>query len=109
MAVDYTKLSFSSDKQIDKVVYESSVITYSVPAASSRTESLTNPYGSKCFITLAWSTDGTSYYPAQAYTAVTDTYTVNGWVDQNSVYVYLENNSASPLTMYIKYALDTIT
>lgn len=107
--VDYTKLSFSSDKPIDKIVYESPVTSYSVGPGASSTQVLTNEYGAAAFLTLAWSTDNVSFYPGGGYVTVTNTYLANGWVSSSNVYIYLENNSAGTLTFYVKYTLDTIT
>lgn len=111
MAVDFTKLQFSSNYVADKIVYESPVLTYSVGATTVITKTVDNSYGIKAFITLAWSVDGTNYYPMQSTVSsnyVTQ-YTANGWCSASTVYIYLENNTAGTLTFYIKYVLDSIT
>jgi hypothetical protein len=111
MAVDFTKLQASSDYVADKIVYESPVLTYSVGATTATTKTVTNEYGLKAFITLAWSVDGTNYYPMQSTvsTNYVTQYTANGWCNNSTVYIYLENNTAGTLTFYIKYVLDSIT
>lgn len=111
MAVDFTKLQFSSNHVPDKIVYESPVLTYSVGATTVVTKTVTNSYGSKAFITLAWSLDGSNYYPMQSTVSINyvTQYTANGWCSDSTVYIYLENNTAGTLTFYIKYVLDSIT
>lgn len=103
------KVRFTSLFPTDKIVYESTFSRSVAGGGTQVTTSITNPYGQKAFITLAWSVDGTNYYPAQAYTAITAPYTVNGWVDDTTIYIYIENYSGGTVTFYIKYALDSIT
>lgn len=105
---NYNDIAFASQFPIDKIAYESEVLSYTQGASSGTTRTLTNEYGRKCFISLIWSTDQTNWYPAQAYVTLTNTYTVNGWVDASTVYIRTENNSGSSITFYVKYVLDTI-
>ena len=111
MTLDTTKIAFTSDYISDKIVYESPVLTYSQGATSSSTKTVANPYGAKAFITLAWSVDGTNYYPANATisTNYVTQYTANGSCSDSTVYIYLENNTGGSITFYIKFVLDTIT
>lgn len=104
-------LGFLSTYTIDKIVYENSSAPYTFGLADSSTvtNTIANPISTKCFITLAWSVDGTNYYPAQAVVSPTNPYTANGWVDNNFVYIYAENFSGSTQTFSIIYALDTTT
>ncbi len=99
---------FTGKYKTDKVVYESPVLEYSVGGGATNTATIANPYGKKAFITLAFSTNGSDYYPAQAYVTMTNTYTANGWVDANNVYIYCENNSGGTINFYVKYVLDAI-
>lgn len=103
------KVRFTSLFPTDKIVHEGTYTRSVAGGGTQVTDSITNPYGKKAFITLAWSVDGTNYYPAQAYTAITAPYTVNAWVDASTIYIYMENYSAGTVTFYIKYALDSIT
>ena len=99
--------SITSDNNTDKVVHEDST-SYSVGTGATSTQSIDNPYGAKCFITLEWSVDNLNFYPSQAVVDPSNPYTTNGWVDSSSVYFYMENYSGSTQTFYIRYALDTI-
>lgn len=106
--------NFDSNYLVDKVVYENkdTPLTYSVGATTNVTQTVTNSYGAACFITMAWSIDGTNYYSADAVipaAAYTTAQTANAWVDATTVYIYLENNSAGAVTFSVIYALDTIT
>lgn len=113
MALQPNNLNYTSALVIDKVVYDDTVtapLSYTVAGGgTTTTQTVTNPYGKVCFITLSWSVDGTNYYPAQAYTTSNALYTANGWVDATSVYIYMENYAVGSVTFSIKYALDTIT
>lgn len=108
LASNFNKLEFATLFPIDKIVYESPVLTYTQGASSETTRTVVNPYAKKCFITLVWSTNQIDYYPAQAYTTITNTYSANGWVDSTSVYIHTQNNTGSSITYYIKFVLDTI-
>lgn len=111
MSLASNNIALASDFVADKIVYESPVLTYSVAATTATTQTVTNPYGQKAFITLAWSIDGTNYYPMQATVSsnyVTQ-YTANGSCSASTVYIYMENNTGSTLTFYIKFVLDSIT
>lgn len=105
------KLNYYSGDGIDKVVAENidTPLTYSVPDLTTQNQTLTNPYGIKCFITMSFSVDGTNYYPAQSVLTDLNPTTANAWVDATSIYLVMENFSGSTKTFYIKYALDTIT
>jgi len=111
MPSQVNKINYSSEYTIDKIVYENkdSPLTYSVADSTTPTQTVTNPLGAKCFVTLAWSVDGSNYYPAQAIVSPSNPYTANGWADATTVYIYMENFSGSTQTFYIKYALDTIS
>ena len=111
MTLDTTKIAFTSEYISDKVVYESPVLTYSQGASSFSTQTVANPYGVKALTTLAWSVDGTNYYPANATISVNyvTQYTANGSCSASNVHIYLENNTGGAITFYIKFALDTIT
>lgn len=102
--------SITSDRNHDKIVHESTT-QYSQGASSSSTQSITNPYGAKCFITMAWSTNNVDFYPAQARVQplLANIVTANAWTDASNIYFYLENNTGSTVTFYLRYALDTIT
>lgn len=108
LADNYDKVAFATYWPIDKIVYESPVLTYVQGAGSESTSLVDNPYGRKCFITLAWSFDQTNWYPAQAFTTLTSVQTVNGWVDASNVYIHTRNGAGSSVTFYVKFVLDTI-
>lgn len=105
---NYNQIAFATAFPIDKVVYESPVLSYTQGASSSSTRTVANSYGKKCFITLAWSLNQVDWYPAQAFTTLTNVQTVNGWVDASNVYIHTRNNAGSSVTFYVKYVLDTI-
>lgn len=111
MPYNPAKLNFISQDNIDKVVYNNrdTPLSYAVVTGGSSTQTVPNSYGQKAKITLAWSVDGTNYYPAQAYTTAAAPYTANGWCDASTVYIYMENFSGSTQTFRIVYALDTLS
>lgn len=102
------KVRFTSLFPPDKIMYEGTYSQSLAGGGTSTTITLANTVG-QAFMTLAWSIDGTNYYPAMAYTDSTAPYTANGWCDSNNVYIYMENYSAGTVTFYINYALDSIT
>lgn len=108
LTANANKVRFTSLFPSDKIAYEGT-FSSSQGAASSSTYSLPNPYGQAAFITLAWSIDDTNYYPMQAYSTILAPYTANAWVDSTTIYIYLENNSGGAVTIYTKFALDSIT
>lgn len=108
---DKNKINYLSDDIIDKVFSEntSDPISYGGIANGGTTvKTLLNPLGQKCFGTLAWSVDGTNYYPMQAYTSASAPYTANISVNNSTIFFYLENFSGSTQNFWIIYALDTI-
>lgn len=109
MAVDYTKISFSSDKPIDKILYESEVLQYTVGGGATTTETVPHGLGEQVFVTMAWSVNNTDFYPAQAVVDASNPYLANAWADSSDVYIYLDNaGSGGSTTFYIKYVLDSI-
>jgi len=111
---DNSKLFLNSEFPIDKVVYEvTTPLSYSVGAGATSTQTISNPHGKKAFVTQSWSIDGTNYYPMGAIITnpavfYTILYTSMAWCDASNIYIYMENNSASGATFYIKLALDNI-
>lgn len=101
------KLRFCSIFPSDKIVYENTY-SQSLATGSSTTATLENPYGRKCFITLAWSVDNINFYPADGYSAYARLYTANGWVSDSTIGIYLENTSGGTVTFYVRFALDSI-
>lgn len=112
MTSDLSKLNYTSQYPIDKVVVDDQVatpLTYTgIPDLTQTTQTVPNTFGQKCFVTLSWSVNGTDYYPAQAYTAANAPYTANGWTDSALVYIFLENFSGGTVDFWIKFTLDTI-
>jgi hypothetical protein len=109
MAFNPQKINYYSGLVIDKIVDDSAVtkpLTYTVAAFSTTTFIITNPYTSRPFITLAWSTDGVNFYPSQFVPDIFDTKTVHGWTDANSIYIYIVAGTSGPFTFTVKYALD---
>lgn len=100
--------SFTSDRNTDKIVYESDVLSYGVGNGVTVTHEVANPYGAKCFTTLAWSVDNSNFYPALAVVGASNPYYANGWADNSTVYICLENFSGGTVTFYVKFVLDTI-
>lgn len=115
MAYQPDKLNFISADKVDKIFEKSSIatpLTYAVGASSSSTQTIAHTLGQKCFMTLAFSTDGTNYYMMQNRRVTSGgvfTYTANGWADSTNAYIFMQNSTASPVTFYIKYVLDTLT
>lgn len=109
LVTNINKVKYNTVFQSDKIVYEGTYSQSIAGGGTTATITLANPYGAKCFITLAWSIDNVNFYPAQAYTAASAPYTANGWVDATSIYIYMENYSGGTVTIYTKFALDTIT
>lgn len=101
------KVRFCSLFPTDKIVYEDTY-SQSLATGSSVTVPIVNPYGRKCFITLAWSVDNVNFYPAEGYTAVSQPYTANAWVSDSTIYIYLTNSSGGTVTFYTRFALDSI-
>lgn len=98
-------VNFTGKYKTDKVTYESPILEYTVGGGSTNTATIPKTTQGN-LITLAWSVDGTNFYPANAYVTLTNTYTANGWVDGSNVYIYCENNTGGNLTFYVKYVLD---
>ena len=103
----FNQVAFATIWNIDKVAYEGTA-QYSKTTGSTGSQSITNPLGYKCFITLAWSIDNVNFYPALAYTQASAPATVNACVSDSTITFYLDNFSGSTQTFYIKYVLDTI-
>lgn len=108
LASNVNNLEFATAYPIDKIGYEPAITSYVVGPTSTSTQTVTNPLGYACFITLSWSTDSVNYYPMTAYTSAAAPYTASGWVSASLIYLYMENNSAGSATFFLKYALDTI-
>jgi len=106
MAID--DFSFTSDRNTDKIIYESGVLSYSVDTGTEPTKTINNPYGAECFTTLAWSVDNVNFYPAQALLSASNPYTANAWCDASTIYIYLYNDSGGTVTFYVKLVLDTL-
>jgi hypothetical protein len=107
---NYNLTNFASLFPPDKIALEGEV-QYSKPtgAGTGTTETISNPLGYACFITIAWSIDGTNYYGSEQYPTGTSLYSVNGSVSDSTISFYIRNQTGSTQTFYIKYALDTIT
>lgn len=108
---DVSKLNFVSNYPVDKVVAENKALPliYTAAAHAEVTNSIPNPYGKKCFITMSWSLDGVIYYPAMARTGTKAVPNVNAWTDAANLYFYIGNAGVdNPSTVHIIYALDTI-
>ena len=83
MTVDITKLAYSSEYPIDKVVATETVSVVNDGATSDPqtakivSSSITNPYGSKCFVRAKWSVDGgTTYNSLDSRLHYTFSYTI---------------------------------
>lgn len=77
MTTDVSKLQFSSEFPIDKILsdFDGNTTTHSVAAATlsggfylPKTDifTLPNPVGKKCLFTMIYSYDGTNFYPSKA-------------------------------------------
>jgi len=107
LITNISKTKFVSLFPSDKIALDDT-ISYEVPDATEITPTIPNPTGKKGFITLAWSVDGTNYYPAQAYTAATNPYAVNGWVSESQIGFILQNFSGGAKTFRLRYVVDNI-
>lgn len=83
MTIDRTKLAYSSEDPIDKIVSTGTITVVNDGATSPTyqkakivTSTITNPYGKKCFVRARWSVDGTnknSLHTHLVYTFVVST------------------------------------
>jgi len=109
------KLNFISADKVDKIFVKLSVatpLTYAVGATTSTTQTIAHTLAQKCFVTMAYSTDGINYYAMQNRRVTSGgvfTYTANAWADSTNAYIFMQNSTASPVIFYIKYVLDTLT
>jgi hypothetical protein len=109
LASNYNKVLFASLFPVDKVAYEGEVqYSKATGGGSGTTETIANPLGYACFITIAWSIDNINFYGSEQYPTTTGLYSVNASVDSTNIRFFIRNQSGSTQTFYIRYALDTI-
>lgn len=107
MAEDLGKLAFTSTHPIDKIIEESATLSYVVGATTSSTQTISSPSSYTRLPTMKWSINNSDFYPMGTYDSqATGNRGANISVDTNNVYIYLENNSGSSVTFYVKYVLD---
>lgn len=106
MSLDYTKIAFSSDYPVDKVVrtYPGSLV---VPAGGSASTVITHSLNRKCFTEMAWSRDGSNYQDAGlSYASPTGNTVAIQAADTNTVTIYGGTDEAGPQTInYILYVV----
>lgn len=109
MAIEdsFNSLKFSTFWKTDRIGAEGTKSYTKSSTGSTVTETIENPLGYKCLPTIAWSIDGSNFYPANAQVTPSNPYTVNVSVSDSIVTFYIYNNSGSNQTFTIKYALDT--
>lgn len=124
--VDASKLNFFTPENMDKVVASDTFTHTMVAGVDSgggfilpveETRILTNPYGRKGFLTIAFSIDGTNYYPGRVIwfqpgaepTPNDVRAVVGGSVDDTNIYFYFTHYISVPVTFTVRWALDTIT
>mgnify|MGYP000930807036 CR=1 FL=1 len=107
LITNISKVKFTSIFPSDKIAVDST-ISYSVATSTEITPTVPNPTGKKGFLTISWTVDGTNYYPAQAYTAATNPYAINGWVSTTDIGFIIQNFSGSTKTFTLRYVVDNI-
>lgn len=123
---DASKLNFFTPENMDKVA-ASDTFTYTMAAGVNdgsgfvtpveATQILTNPYGRKGFLTIAYSIDNINFYPGKviwfqpgALPTPNDVRaSVGGSVNDENIYFYFTHYIDTPVTFYVRWALDTIT
>lgn len=112
MSVDVSKLQFYSGYPIDKITYSFTSSTYSVPAntepnSGTLVGTITNPYGTKCYTTASYTTDGTNYYDQNAEQNAED-FGVSVGCDNSNIYIYAWNATSSVMSVTLNISIDTI-
>jgi hypothetical protein len=133
MSVDPTKVQLAAPAfDIDKIAaYSSQVdsspasvptsVSYSIPGGypglGYNLATIPNPYGKKCLTNMSWSVDGADYYDQddqlQYYNATQQSMLIQMQVfcgcDNNTIYFFFQNTYTSTQTVYIIFAIDSIT
>lgn len=99
--------ALTSKHPLDKILHEDSK-QYVVAAGTTEMKTEGHPAGVPCLPTLRWSIDGVNFYPADAYTEAAAPYTAKATCNETNVFLWMENNTGSPLTFYLEYTLDSI-
>lgn len=123
MSVDPTKTQFAAPAFIiDKIpvystptdCYPSSVgigLSYSITGGGGSPaytlESITNPYGIKCLTSLSWSEDGLNWYDQDD--TGTDATNVSCGCNATTIYFFFEAQFTGTKTIYVQFAIDSIT
>ena len=123
---DASKLNFFTPENMDKVA-ASDTFEYQMIAGVDlgggtigpveATHILTNPYGRKGFLTIAYSIDNINFYPGKAIwfqpgaapTPNDVRASVGGAVNDTNIYFYFTHYIQAVTTFYVRWALDTIT
>lgn len=121
MTVDRSKLNFYSGDPIDKIIVYSSKtdssdpsipadVTYSIAAGSPfpatfLLQSIPNPYGQRGTPTLSFSLDGTNYYEQSDQPNASLQVSVICGCSDSTIYFYIQNQSTSPQTVHIQFAI----
>lgn len=117
--MDISKVGFSTQNPIDKILYESPVATVAVAAAPSADETakitvtVPHEFGASVVSNLMFSVDNVNFYPMAtrimyniagqfAYT------TAYGYANDTSVSIHVSNYSPSARTVYYYYNLEGI-
>ena len=121
---DNSKLQFYSGNVIDKIAsYSSKIDSSSASIATNISypigaslgggtflkESIANPYGVAGFVTLSFSVDGVNYYEQTDQPNLNIQASCYASCTSSTIYFHMQNQSVSAQTIYIQYAMDTLT
>ncbi len=99
--------ALTSKHPLDKILHENTK-QYTVAATTTETKTEPHDAGAPCLPTSRWSVDNVNFYPADAYTEAAAPYTAKVTCDETNAYIWMENNTGSPVTFYVQYTLDSI-
>lgn len=121
MTADIDKLNFSIDYPIDKIAVEGTA-SYTVSGTATTTpvaslQSITNPFGHKCLMTVRWSVDGTNFYDMDGsinfFSATFSEFIFGAGVkagcSDSTIYFYMINGYDTSKTFTINYTLYSIS
>lgn len=124
MSLNGALVYFASQYPIDKIFAYSSItdsfpstiptnISYAIAASAGGgtflTKTITNPYGKAGIVTLSFSIDGSAYYEQTDQPNFNTQVSCFGSCSSSTVSFHMQNQSASPQTIYIQFAAVSLT